>query len=104
MNWEIFIWIFGAACGGVGSAIIFSFKLGSLITKNQNSMDSLSRATARLNELIAEMKEEHEDHKKDNNSQIAALWKAQDGLRERVVVLESEMKRAKSDIEVLASR
>lgn len=104
MSLELFIWVFGAACGGIGSAVIFSFKLGSLITKNQSSMDSLSNATARLNELIAQMRKDHEDHKKDNTSQQAALWKAQDSLRERIVVLESEMKRAKADIEVLASR
>lgn len=104
MNWDMFLWIFGAACGCIASAVVFSFKLGGLVAANKAAMELLTSATGRLNELIAEMRKDQKDHEKDNQVQINALWKSQDALRERIVILENEVKTLRRDVELLASR
>lgn len=104
MNFELLAWIFGVVCGLIGSSVVFAFKLGALVSDNKAAMTALSESTCRLNELIASIKKDHEEHEKKSETQVNALWKAQDALRERIVILESEMKSSRRDIEILAGR
>lgn len=89
-NIEFLLWIFGAVCGGIGSAVFFAFHLGGIVAQNRAAMQTLSNATARLNELINGIQTEHREHKRDIYKEVFGLGKTLDLIKERVSILENE--------------
>jgi len=100
MNWDILIWVIGAICGAGGVLVGGAFWFGRHVSSVETAIDTLTKGLSTLVETVKDIGDElkkrdetfwNEFEKRDNK--LEALGKRHDELKERVVIIEHDIKK-----------